>query len=93
MSKKKVWSDDTPVRIRPKRRCAALDQDGIQCDEPAEFRTVYFGDDEVEGKDGWVLVELCQFHGKRAHNTWEGNLPYKTWAKLKKAGKIRFVSR
>lgn len=97
MSKKRTpkgrrWSDENPIRLRTPGVCAALDEDGFPCDEPAQFRSVYFGDDELENA-GWVVVDLCQVHGRRAHQTYEANLPYKAWAKLKKAGKIRFLTR
>lgn len=89
----KMWSSEKVRRLTKPGICVALDDDGHVCDEPGEFEGVYFGDDGLGQKADWVVVILCQTHGENLHREWEVNLPYRRWAKLKKAGKIRFKTR
>lgn len=53
---------DFPFKIRYKRRCSFLNEDGGQCLGKATYLDAIHQDSEQPGGDLWFVVYLCERH-------------------------------
>ncbi len=86
------YTDGLPKRVIGRLQCDALDEDGNRCDCPATVEVPYYGD-EVAGLQTtvpWVVVRLCDYHGKQALLEWNDNLPYTVWREQRRKGTPKY---